>query len=134
MPFPAGGGVICYVYHVPYRSRGDLWRNPVGGCCRRHLRHDRPLPRRVVASERVCVFFSFCVRARNQTSEQVRIYSQMHVIGSLSLGLLAGQKSVDGGRQLVPSVEKLELEEEDEAHQLTTLALDEFTGRIRRTT
>lgn len=58
----------------------------------------------------------------------------MHVIGSLSLGLLASKESVDGGRQLVPSVKELELEEENEAHQLTTLAVDEFTGRIRRTT
>ena len=57
----------------------------------------------------------------------------MHVIGSLGLVLLASEESVDGGRQLVPSMEELEFEEENEAHQVTAHALNEFTSSIGRT-
>lgn len=47
---------------------------------------------------------------------------------------LAREKSVDGGGELLAALEELQLEQEDEAEQFTTLFLDHFAASPSRAT
>lgn len=56
------------------------------------------------------------------------------VSSELVLALLAGEQGVNGSRKLLPALQELKLEDEDEIQEVTAHLLDQLARRVGRAT